>query len=216
VTTKKVGHTARLQELRGLSTARRCWDLYTTHRWTHQEIAAELKISQGAVSKALARAEKAGLEALRHTRRAPQDRAVHAARAAVFGKPARLRALPRGAHSQREPVEHGQAAPRPGARRDVGAAVGDEGRRPEIPQHRTPGVSRFARTSRVERPVDRARRRTGPPTGEPDGRRTRAAARRGTRAGGRESGDAPTGTVATPGLQAATLQQLLKPAAPQL
>jgi hypothetical protein len=63
VSTKR--HRERVQEVRGLETARRCWDLYAKHEWTHDQIARELGISQSSVTRAIVRAEKLGLEAMR-------------------------------------------------------------------------------------------------------------------------------------------------------
>jgi predicted transcriptional regulator len=64
-TTKR--HAVRLQEVRGLETARRCWDLYAKHGWTHAQIAEELHLTQSAVTKALQRAEQLGLKAMLDT-----------------------------------------------------------------------------------------------------------------------------------------------------
>jgi hypothetical protein len=61
--------------VRGVETARRCWDLYTQHGWTHAQIATELGITQPAVTKALQRAEQLGLQALRAS--VEQQRLVH-------------------------------------------------------------------------------------------------------------------------------------------
>jgi DNA-binding CsgD family transcriptional regulator len=57
----------RQQQLQGLDTAQQCWRLYVDHGLTTRQIGAELGISGGAVSKALRRAEKLGLETLRQS-----------------------------------------------------------------------------------------------------------------------------------------------------
>jgi predicted transcriptional regulator len=59
-------HRSALQQrLHGLKTAERAWELYAERGRSQPQIAAELGISQGAVSKALKRAER---EALAHLR----------------------------------------------------------------------------------------------------------------------------------------------------
>lgn len=56
---------ARRQQLAGLDTTQKVWRLYVEAGLTMQQVAEELAITKGAVSKALKRAETIGLEALK-------------------------------------------------------------------------------------------------------------------------------------------------------